>query len=250
MPELLLAFAAGIFSSMHCVGMCGPIVMGCSTASSVHTIQIEGIGNGSAISTRNSFIIPQAFYHIGRIISYATLGIFAGLFGVAVVLSSSIQRPVTIGLGVLMIFAALFQLDVIKISWQKNRKGKMLGILSSIIKSSSAESRFLVGLLTPLLPCGLLYGMVIHSAALNSPLLGAASMSSFALGAVPALLALATVSNKVSAKLRKNGTRVAAGFIIAMGIITILRGAGVYTDPFNTHSDSSCGTTTTQLLNK
>jgi sulfite exporter TauE/SafE len=249
MPELLLAFGAGIFSSLHCVGMCGPIVMGCSTAQSPQRVQIDVIGSTGVISSRKQFIIPQALYHIGRILSYATLGVFAGLFGAAVVLSSSIQRPVTIGLGALMIFAALFQLDVIKITLGKNKKGKMLGVLSSIIKSSSAESRFLVGLLTPLLPCGLLYGMVIHSAALHSPLLAAASMSSFALGAVPALLALATVSNKVSARLKKNGTRIAAAFIIVMGIITILRGAGIYTDPFNTHGDSSCSSTT-QVLDK
>ncbi|HET9137552.1 MAG TPA: sulfite exporter TauE/SafE family protein [Candidatus Kapabacteria bacterium] len=249
MPELLLAFGAGIFSSLHCIGMCGPIVMGCSTAQSPQPIQIDVIGSAGVISFRKQFIIPQALYHIGRILSYATIGVFAGIFGAAVVLSASIQQPVTISLGALMILAALFQLDGIKVARRKTRQGKMLGVLSAIVKSSSTESRFLVGLLTPLLPCGLLYGMVIHSAALHSPLLAAASMSSFALGAVPALLALATVSNKVSARLRKNGTRIAAAFIIVMGIVTILRGAGINTDPFNTHGDSSCSSTT-QVLDK
>lgn len=250
MPELWLALGAGVLSSMHCVGMCGPIVIGCSH-NITQPIQIDISGNSAVLrATTSSVVIPQVLYNGGRVISYATIGMFAGLLGGVTMISPLMQQVFTITFGVLMIVAALFQLDIFKRRSSSVSKSKIFKTLGSLIQSRSSESRFLIGLLTPLLPCGLLYGMALHSAATHSPVLGALEMGVFALGAAPALILLATLSHSIGARFRKYGSTLAVVLLITMGLLTILRGAGLYSNPFESDTEKSCCTPQAQVLRK
>src|SRR5690348_13830364 len=103
MLELWLPFAAGMLSSLHCVGMCGPIVMGCVTP---RPIQISLSGN-SAVITSKTAIAPHLFYNSGRVISYSVVGMAAGFIGSAALLSPTLQSAFGIALGSLMIVMAL-----------------------------------------------------------------------------------------------------------------------------------------------
>ncbi|MBS1904721.1 MAG: sulfite exporter TauE/SafE family protein [Bacteroidetes bacterium] len=246
MPELWLAFGAGLFASLHCVGMCGPVVMGWQSASSA-PVQID-VGGGSVIAVQRSVIVPQVLYHAGRVISYGMIGMMAGFVGGVTMISASVQQSFTIAFGALMIVAALFQLDVFKRRSSGLTNSKAYKALRGLISSNTGESRFLIGLLTPLLPCGLLYGMALHSAATNSPVLGGLEMAVFALGAVPALMIVASLSSMFGAKLRKHGSTFAAVFIMTMGVLTILRGAGIYTNPFETKTQENCCKAPTQVV--
>ena len=249
MPELWLAFGAGLLSSMHCVGMCGPLVAGWQSASAL-PVQIEFAGAAQAptLSIGRVLVIPQVLYHAGRVVSYTSIGMIAGSLGTIARISPSVQESVTIAFGVLMIVSALFQLNIFGRRKKEFSNNKVYSILRSFVASRSTESRFMIGLLTPLLPCGLLYGMALHSATTNSPVLGAIEMGSFALGAVPALFAVAALSHSFSSVVRKRGTMYASVFIIAMGILTVLRGAGVYHDPFARSSDTTCCAPNHQVL--
>jgi uncharacterized protein len=241
MPELWLAFAAGLLSSLHCVGMCGPIVAGCQSSGSSSPLQIDVSGqSGGAISMRQAVVVPQALYHAGRVVSYGSIGVFAGFVGGFTMISASVQQTFTIGFGILMILTALFQLDLLQLRTTNIASGRAYKALRGLIASNTGESRFLIGLLTPLLPCGLLYGMALHSAASNSPVLGGLEMGVFALGAVPALGVVATLSHTFGTKLRKHGSTLAAVFIMAMGVLTILRGAGLYSNPFEPATQENC----------
>ena len=65
MNHLHLAFLIGLFGSLHCVGMCGPLVM---------SIPVQHLPAGKKVS---GIII----YQLGRVSMYAMLGIVAGLVG-------------------------------------------------------------------------------------------------------------------------------------------------------------------------
>ncbi len=236
MPELWLAFAAGMVSSLHCIGMCGPVVMGCIAPKPVQ-ISLNGI---AAMSTKSSTITPHLLYNSGRVISYSLIGIAAGLIGSAAILSPRLQSGFGIVLGSLMIFMAFLQM---KPKQATKNDGLAKRLLTSVTNSHSPDAKFLIGFLTPLLPCGLLYGMAAQAAATSSPLSGAAIMGAFAFGSAPALLLAGVLSGMLSIKIRKMGTTFAAILLIVMGTLTIARGIGFYKGPqlFHSEKESCCG---------
>lgn len=226
MLELWLAFFAGMLSSMHCIGMCGPIVMGCVTD---RPVEISISGSTAAFTTKATAIAPHLLYNSGRVISYSMIGMAAGFIGSAALISARLQSGFAIAFGALMIVMALFQMNAYPKIFRREKKNGFAGKIFSQVKTSKAsEAKFLIGFLTPLLPCGLLYGMAAHAAASSSPVIGAMEMGAFAFGSAPALLVLGLFSGMIGARIRKLGTTFAAVLLIMMGLLTIARGAGIY----------------------
>jgi len=242
MLELWLAFASGIFSSLHCVGMCGPVVMGCIAP---RPVQISLAGNTGAVASKASAISPHLLYNSGRVISYSVIGMAAGFIGSAALLSPRLQSAFGIAFGSVMIVMALFQMNIYPKFFHKEKKNSIpQRIFSSIKGSNASEAKFLIGFLTPLLPCGLLYGMAAHAAASSSPVTGAMEMGAFAFGSVPALLVTGLASGMIGTRIRKFGTTFAAILLIAMGLLTIARGAGIYHGiTIFGHEEHLCGVT-------
>ena len=81
-------------------------------------------------------------------------------------------------------------------------------------------------ILTPLLPCGMLYAMVLKAAETGSASSGALTMLAFAVGTVPALLLTGMATTFLSVRLRLHATRIAALVVIAMGMLLMVRGVG------------------------
>jgi sulfite exporter TauE/SafE len=63
---LIAALTLGFAGSMHCIGMCGPLVM---------------IVHGGGKTRDSKWWFQKALYHLGRISVYAAFGIVAGLIG-------------------------------------------------------------------------------------------------------------------------------------------------------------------------
>jgi uncharacterized protein len=220
--DLTIPLLTGFLASFHCIGMCGPIVSGFVVQ---RPISIELPGNGAASLRVVQSIASHVYYNTGRILSYGIVGALAGAIGSVALISPAIQQWTSIVFGLLMIVMGLVQLDIIR--KRSTKDGVLKRIFGTLAKSQSGESRFLVGMMTPLLPCGLLYGMAAQAASAGSPVTGAMTMSVFALGAIPALVVTGIAASVISAKLRKFGTLVAALLIITMGLLTIARGFGL-----------------------
>src|SRR5690606_31280256 len=82
----------GLLSSLHCVTMCGPLVLMLGTPSTARTI-----------AGRVGHI---AWYHTGRITIYAALGLIAGLAGSLFALAGA-GRVLAIAAGTLLIVASM-----------------------------------------------------------------------------------------------------------------------------------------------
>ncbi len=95
-----------------------------------------------------------------------------------------------------------------------------------LIRRQSYWSKFSLGFLTPVLPCGVLYAMLAKAAA-GSASHGALTMIVFGVGMAPALMLLGSVSSFFSARVRQGADILAAATIILMGVILILRGLHV-----------------------
>ena len=170
---IVAALTAGLITSLHCVGMCGPLA--CAVCPKRDT------------SGRRWLALP--LYHFGRLISYTLLGCLLGWAGQS--LRSFI--PTEIPEIVPWAFIALFL--IIFLGWEKKwtlREWPWLMRLRLLLPAPSAgpSTAFLLGLGTPLLPCGPLYLVFGLALVAGSAAHGAMMMMLFALGTVPLLLLL------------------------------------------------------------
>ena len=165
------AFVAGMVTSLHCAGMCGPLAC---------TI-LPGPGS------REDPLPVSSVYHLSRLAGYATLGAFAGGIGRAPLafLNDSALRWLPwimvlffIGLAV-RIDRHLPKLAFLgRLTWH---------IQSRMRRSSRMTAAATLGLATPLLPCGPLYFILALALLAGSALRGVEVMLAFGLGTLPLL---------------------------------------------------------------
>ncbi len=220
--ELSVVFTLGLVSSLHCVQMCGPIVLSYSVA--LKQSQTPGISPA---------LWPGHFaYNAGRILTYSLLGAVAGLAGNAVSLVgrlAGISGALAIVGGVLMLIAGLVMSGIFPAA--EVLGGKLFRITSSfvrpvarLISSPGVGKRFLLGLALGFLPCGLIYAALLRALATGSALWGAATMAAFGAGTAGALLAVGIFSSVLRKGLSRWGTQLAAASVMAMGALLIVRG--------------------------
>jgi uncharacterized protein len=163
---LFAALAAGLTGSLHCALMCGPLAC---------------IGGGGKAG-------PALAWHAGRTLSYSALGALLGGAGAAALTGYSATLKPWLPL-VMAIGLAITALDLGK-RWKAPAALAQMtrGVAAASAKFSPPARALSLGLITPLLPCGLLWGMALASAAAGGALAGAAVLGTFALGSAPALL--------------------------------------------------------------
>lgn len=175
----LAAFSMGLFGSPHCLGMCGGIV-------TAFGLSMQHVSD----SKKNGLILT---YHLGRLISYALLGLIASLVGVAIfqsIMSNSAPRivlgAVLVLIGLAMLGLPLFnQLEKIGMRfWQS-----LAPLRKKVFPIDSFGKALFAGLLWGFLPCGLVYGALMMAIAGNNIATGAALMFVFGLGTMPMLIA-------------------------------------------------------------
>jgi len=216
--EFYVIFALGLFSSLHCVSMCGPIVLSYSLPLGRRKFSEQALAH--------------IFYNIGRILTYAVLGAAAGLFGGTVGFIGQLagfQNVAAIVAGVMMVIAGLLMLDLIPSRrLQKFNPllytSRFLRPLGSRFSSTSVGSKFSLGLMLGFLPCGLIYAALLKSMATGTVFAGALTMMAFGLGTAGSLLAIGLFSSAFSFKFRRWGSRLAAVSVLLLGLFMISRG--------------------------
>ena len=165
------AFVAGLVTSLHCAGMCGPLA--CSL------MPVKGDrADAQTVST---------VYHLARLTSYTALGAIAGGLGRAPLTWVSQSALRWLPWVMVLFFVAL------ALRWDRYLpKLASLGRLTFRLQSwlrgrSRTEAAAALGFATPLLPCGPLYFLVALALLSGSALRGVEFMLAFGLGTVPLL---------------------------------------------------------------
>jgi len=169
------ALIAGLVTSMHCVGMCGPLV--CSLAP-LH---------GRAGEPGSDVLTTGTYYHLSRLTSYALLGALAGGIGAAPLtwVSQSVLRFLP---WVLVLFFVALALRWDRYLPKPVLLARMILSMKQWLRASPpAVSAAALGFATPLLPCGPLYFLVSLALLSGSVLQGVEFMLAFGLGTVPLL---------------------------------------------------------------
>ena len=156
----------------HCVMMCHPFVLYIST-------------KFTAIQSVEGILLPQIKYNLGRITTYAFLGMIAGGFGSLISENRAAigQKILFIAAGVLLVIYSLGNLTGKHFSLPKK--------LNALIKRFPLfASPYLTGVVLGFLPCGFILSALITSAVSTNILTGALSMAVFGIGTAAALLLL------------------------------------------------------------
>jgi hypothetical protein len=214
--SLILIF--GFVSSLHCVQMCGPIVLTYSVAANTDSV-------------RRSLLGLHLAYNAGRTITYMLLGAALGLAGGAMSLVgrlAGIENIAAIAAGIAMVLTGLTLFGFTK--WESKWRGfampsRLLRPVGKLISSKAPTSKFSLGLLMGFLPCGLVYAALMKALGMATPLAGALTMLAFGLGTSVALIAVGLGSSAITQKVARWGTTISAFTVTIMGVLLIFRGA-------------------------
>ncbi|MDZ7291566.1 MAG: sulfite exporter TauE/SafE family protein [candidate division KSB1 bacterium] len=223
MIEYGLIFMAGLLASVHCLGMCGPIVLAYAAAGGKAREREEAGGR------REEWELHAA-YNAGRIASYALLGALAGLAGLTLSSLDAVSEIVAIAGGTIMLLAGVSMFGLLPFSatlLPQGASGFLRKLHRALLLQRTIPSKFFLGLLTPLLPCGILYAMFAKAATAGSVAGGALTMALFGAGMAPALALMGSFSSFLSLRLRQGAQHLAAATIMLLGVILILRGLHV-----------------------
>lgn len=208
----LAAFSMGLFGSPHCLGMCGGIV-------TAFGLSMQHVSD----SKKNGLILT---YHLGRLISYALLGLIASLVGVAIfqsIMSNSAPRivlgAVLVLIGLAMLGLPLFnQLEKFGMRfWQS-----LAPIRKKVFPIDSFGKALVAGLLWGFLPCGLVYGALMMAIAGNNIATGAALMFVFGLGTMPMLIATQKTVGMLQSSIKNFRLRQINGVIMMLSGLAVI----------------------------
>jgi hypothetical protein len=178
------AFLVGLFSTLHCIGMCGGII-GALTFSLPQEIR----------DSRWRLLPYMSAYNLGRISSYTLAGALAGLAGH--LFSSSFQQYGHLVLQllatVLMIAIGLYLAGWFPRFANVERIGKPLWnklepLSRKLLPVKSPLHAFMFGMVWGWLPCGLVYSALLWSSSGETSVNGALFMLAFGLGTLPTVL--------------------------------------------------------------
>jgi uncharacterized protein len=228
--DLAASLLIGFFGSLHCLGMCGPLVM-------AYSLQFKNLDSpGQEISRPVS---SSRFYHhlafqAGRVGIYGLLGFLAaGLFhSLGLIFSMPFRGGLLLLGGGLVTLMGLAVLQVVPPPFfmkffPGNSQAFSNRVYQAFFKNSSTASQMALGGACGLLPCCLSLSVLVKAALTENGLQGFLTMIAFGLGTVPALTALGLSASLLTLRTRLIGERLAAFSIIIMGLILAVQGGRI-----------------------
>jgi hypothetical protein len=219
--DFYLVLVLGFVSSLHCVQMCGPIVLTYSISANPE-------------AARQPLLGLHLAYNAGRTLTYMLLGAIAGVAGGTmgfVGRLAGVQNVAAIVAGATMLIAGLVLFDLMpgRLGSLGGRgfalPARFLRPVGKLISSRSVGGKFALGLLMGFLPCGLVYAALMRALGTATALGGAITLLAFAAGTSVALLAVGLGASAATRKLARWGTTLSAISVMAMGTLLIFRGA-------------------------
>ena len=173
-PILLGLAGVGLAGAPHCIGMCGGIV--------------AALGSSGP---RWSLILG---YNLGRILSYALVGLLAGLLGSFAADYLALGPILRTAAALMLILMGLYLSNIWRVLTVLESAGRRLWrhIQPLIVRISPARSfahALPLGMLWGWLPCGLVYSALATALTMGSLWGGGLAMLAFGLGTLPAMLA-------------------------------------------------------------
>jgi len=215
--SFLSVFVVGLFSGVHCLGMCGGIVGALTFGMTDQASQRRKLG----------FL---TLYNLGRLTSYTVAGIIVGWIGAITTqqfASHTLHQFLQTLSGVFMILMGLYLARWWLILNKLEQAGGVIWrriepLARKLIPIHSFHQALLVGVLWGWLPCGLVYSMLSMSLTSSSAMQGGLIMLSFGLGTLPNLMLMGLFAASLQKFMQHRLVRIVAGLmVVGLGCVLI-----------------------------
>lgn len=208
---LWIALTLGLFGSLHCIGMCGPLAIAFS-------------------HTKDDFflskIVSGLSYNIGRASTYGILGMLFGLMG-SLLFIAHLQKALSIFLGVLLIVSFVIQLSYHNTSswgWLNSYYIKVQNAIQTLMGKRFQYHPYILGVANGFLPCGLVYLAIAGALSYGGVVSGMLFMFVFGLGTIPALFFFALGFQFLPIAYRSRIKKITPYVSLVFGVYLVYRG--------------------------
>lgn len=206
-----LAFTAGLFGALHCLGMCSGLA--------------GGLFAHWGFARR---ALPTLVYHGARIATYVALGALGALVGRVLVQTGLFGK----GQGLLMILAGVviiaLGLGLLRGLLPRRRPTRRPAGASRIAVAAphapSLAAPLAAGVVNGLVPCSLVFSVAIKAAATADPGRAALLMLAFGVGTLPMMLTVSLVGAAWGGTTSRWGRGLAGAVVVALGLWTLYEG--------------------------
>ncbi len=208
------AFLLGLFSSLHCVGMCGGIVA------------LFAGSMGTASKSAFEKIVLHFSFSMGRVFTYSLLGLLAGYFSYFLLnrFMPQLAPALRVFTGVLLVLFGLHLSGrILALNSLEKLGGPIWRFISPKLKNylpvNNPLKAFSAGMIWGLLPCGMVYSSLLIAMTSSSWLESSSIMFGFGLGTVPMLVASGLAIQRVQSFLRHSTVKIGlSSLVIVYGI--------------------------------
>lgn len=208
---LIGGFLLGAAGSLHCIGMCGPLSL------------------ALPLRTQNQLqkFLSLLSYQMGRIVTYAFLGLLVGAIG-RPLQWGQYQQIFSIVMGSLILIVAIGyarRLYFFQLPGLTHFYTSVQNLISSRLKAAKGPLGFAgLGMANGLLPCGLVYVALASTLSIGNMIDSVGFMASFGAGTLPAMMLVGYSGQLIRPHTRAAFQKVVPYFIMALGVLLILRG--------------------------
>lgn len=205
----------GLLGSGHCLGMCG------------------GLVSGFFMKVRHGGTPVYLAYHGARLAIYALVGLVAAALGAVLVSTGGVglaQGVLQIAAGLVVI---LLGFDLMGVSPIRNTVGfAPLAWLRRQFVGATQKGPIvgaaIGGAINGMMPCSMTMAMAVQATTAPSVPAGMLLMLAFGAGTLPAMLSATFLFGRLGPRLRGWLLRIAALFVVALGISTLWQGLRFY----------------------
>lgn len=166
------AFVAGLVTSLHCAGMCGPLACVICPKS----------------QSSNEAWVQLSVYHFSRVCTYALIGGLLGLLGQSAIDAFNGAHLQMAPWALVVFFVAVAAGADKWLPKPKFLSKVFFRVNQKFQKLPKLLAGGLLGMATPFLPCGPLYLVFGLAMVMGSPAMGAQFLFAFGLGTLPLLV--------------------------------------------------------------
>lgn len=228
---LTAAFLLGLFSSAHCVGMCGGIMGALTMAIPANA------------KARRWLLLLS--YNLGRICSYALMGAIVGVFAQQITESGGAVWLRWLA-GALLIAMGLYLANWWRGLTYLETGGRYLWAYlqplgKALMPVDTAPKALALGGIWGWLPCGLVYSALAYAMAQGDAIGGGLVMLAFGLGTLPTVLATGFIAQQLSGLLQRRQIRWSLALLVILFGLWTIWGGGHGSHQHHNHQEMSEG---------
>lgn len=206
----LLAFFMGLFGSIHCTLMCGPLLFALQQNQQL----------SFAVATN------KILYQVGRILTYGFIGLLFGWLGSSVVMKGW-QQGFSLVTGAILVLIGLSYAYIHKLPALARVQTQAIQPFAKAMGKwlYKPNGAFIAGMMNGFLPCGMVYMALASAMNADDMVSSFQFMVLFGLGTLPLMLLFSFFTHLPRKLFKFKFTSLLPALYILMGVWFLLRGA-------------------------